>query len=58
MTATIGAVFMLSVAAAVALMRPAGVQSQALNGDRVVEIRVYTLKPGVRESFHEQFVRE
>jgi len=36
-------------------------QSATRNGaddSRVVEIRAYTLKPGMREAFHELFVRE
>jgi ketosteroid isomerase-like protein len=57
-TATIGSVFALTAVAVVPFMRPAGAQLPTPTGDRVVEIRVYTLKTGVRERFHRQFVRE
>jgi ketosteroid isomerase-like protein len=56
MTAAMGA-FALAAVAVVPFARRAGAEPEPAN-DRVVEIRVYTLKPGVRERFHRQFVRE
>jgi ketosteroid isomerase-like protein len=36
----------------------ANAAQETRDGERIIEIRVYTLKTGVRDSFHERFVRE
>jgi ketosteroid isomerase-like protein len=50
-----GAVLLGSIAVLIA--GPNAMQERS-DGARVIEIRVYTLKPGARDSFHELFVRE
>ena len=43
---------------AAVVVHPQGARTERADGSRVVEIRVYSLKEGTREQFHQLFMRE